>query len=291
MLGTLTVCALARAQAPGDKPRQRPPGLSILIEPGAWTADSTADIESALHDVAAQLLAATARPLEARLLVAHNPRNPVVLYERGPNGEYRVMLHAREGQWGLFVYEFAHELCHVMSNYGATAAPENGTHKTNQWFEEALCEAASLYALGAVAQLWEAPSAGGDWNRRAVALRRFSDQLQAEPHRRESEELAATRWLAGRLEHLRRYPYHRDLNDVIAQALLPVFLRHPGGWGALAYLNRDPADGYNSFEQYLANWHRNCPPPHQRFVDELKATLGLGAPAAQVASSAGSVPR
>lgn len=269
------LCAPGQAEHVADKPRSKLFGVTIWVEDGPWGKASAEEVETALYFVADTFLASLPQQLVPPVIVSHDPRNPVVLYDRGPNGEYRVLLHASQGRWAIFVYEFAHELCHILSNYGAVTPASQHAHKTNQWFEEALCEAASLYALIRLAEQWDSPAIAGNWKERAPALRGFAMQLLAERHRPLPEGQSAAAWLRQNLGKLRASPYHRDLNEVVAHLLLPLFLNNPGAWHALGYLNLEPADAGNSFGQYLANWQKNAPDADRKFVGQIISLLGV----------------
>ncbi|MBI4756138.1 MAG: hypothetical protein HY778_12135 [Betaproteobacteria bacterium] len=283
------LCAPGRAEH-ADMPRSKILGVTIWVEDGPWGKVGAEQVETALYFVADTFLGSLPQQLVPPVIVSHDPRNPVVLYDRGPNGEYRVLLHASQGRWAVFVYEFAHELCHILSNYGAGTPASRRSHKTNQWFEEALCEAASLYALIRLAEQWDGSAMAGGWKEHAPALRGFAMQLLAEKHRSLPEGQSAAVWLRNNLGRLRASPYQRELNEVVAHLLLPLFLNNPGAWNALAYLNLEPADAWNSLGQYLANWQKNAPDAHSGFIGRIISLLGAetgGAPDIVVLSSGG----
>lgn len=166
-------------------------------------------------------------------------------------------LTARNRRWAKFAYEFAHELCHVMSSYEENVGAD--TTKYNQWFEEALCEAASLFTLKCMADTWEASSPPPpDWAAHASALRRYADRLIEEGHRKLPARTALAAWLRQNEDQMRNDPYLREKNEVVANLLLPLFERNPENWGALRYLNLDPEDARSSLRQYLENWYANA---------------------------------
>jgi hypothetical protein len=53
---------------------------------------------------------------------------------------------------GTDIYQFAHEFAHILSNYERHA--DSKVARQHEWFEEALCEVASLYALKRVGMQW-----------------------------------------------------------------------------------------------------------------------------------------
>ena len=68
-------------------------------------------------------------------------KEPIVLFKRGPRGG-SSLLNTSDRYWCQYAFQFAHEIGHILCRY------KDGD-STNKWFEETLCETASLYALEA----------------------------------------------------------------------------------------------------------------------------------------------
>jgi len=268
------------AGTPNKKPASsRKIGLTIRVEGEGWGNARKDDIEAVLYAVADELLTRIPAKLSVPIVVSHTERSPVALYDRGRAGEYLVELHAGGTRWQEyayeFAYEFAHELCHIMSNYEQHSGADAGRY--NQWFEETLCEAASLHALKGVARAWEASDPASDWQAQAPQLRRFVDELIEEGHRQLPAQTRLAAWLRENEERMRSDPYQRSRNEVVANLLLPLFEADPENWDALSYLNLDPADARNSLREYLRNWYENAPAQHKDFVYGVFALLGVEA--------------
>jgi hypothetical protein len=81
--------------------------------------------------------------------VAYN--YPYVNRERQSDGTFEVNLCIQQTRlWCQNVFQFAHEFCHVLCvpPFGAERSSLSIRYKhANQWFEEAICHAASLHAL------------------------------------------------------------------------------------------------------------------------------------------------
>ncbi len=264
-----SACAPALA-APGDS---RAFGLIIRVEGDGWGKAGREEIEALLYAVADELVSRPDPVFDHPIVVTHAPGNPVALYRRGPRGEYLVRLSARDRRWAQFAYQFGHELCHVMSNYGVRAG--GGTARRNQWFEEALCETAALFALRAMSRTWRRAAPFPGWEDYAPELRAYAERLASEPHRRLPEGWGAGRWLEAHLERMARDPYRRQDNEVVAGLMLPLFEEDPGRWAALYALNRHPGDADAELPRYLRHWYRNAAPDHRRFIGELALRLGL----------------
>jgi hypothetical protein len=239
-------------------------GLTIKVQGKGWGNVRNDAIESVLYSVADQLLSRLPQKLTVPIIVTHTDSSPVALYERGEGGEYLVQLHAQGTNWHLYTYEFAHELCHILANYEKNVGP--GVSKNNQWFEETLCETASLFTLKSLAATWEGAELLPDGSMKPDQLRRFFDLLIAEGHRQLPPHTPLSAWLASNEEHLRRDPYLRKKNEVVANLLLPLFERDPENWATLSYINLDPADAHGSLSDYLSHWYQNAPDEHKAFI-------------------------
>ena len=124
----------------------------VVVENGNWGATSLRTIRGVLTSAAQVLLAGFGSVPDAAVHVAPWRQNPRVFHDRRP---YQVRLSARDTYWCQYVYQFAHELCHVMINFDRHRA-----HK-HRWFNEALCELASLFVLHGMTPAWiEAPPDG-----------------------------------------------------------------------------------------------------------------------------------
>jgi len=80
-------------------------------------------------------------------------------------------------------------------------------------------------------------------------------------------------WLNDHKDELRKNPYMRDKNEVVANLLLPLFQSNPQNWDALTYLNLDPEDARSSLQDYLRHWYQNAPLEHKHFVASVLSLL------------------
>ena len=249
----------------GTAAAEAPDRLVIRVVGENWGNVDRQDIEAALYSVADALTPASGGRART-VVVAPTSQAPAVLYDHGEGGEYLVQLRARDANWNLYVYEFAHEYCHIVANYDR----RTGSGR-NQWFEESLCETASLYALKTLAETWQAapPSKGTAAGSRQ--LRWFYDLLMAEDHRHLPAAGFGT-WLRDNEDELRHDPYRRRLNEVVAARLLPLF-ENRGSWQALASLNLDPSDGDCDFDAYLDHWYGSAPVAEKAIVAAIRHAL------------------
>lgn len=273
--------ATAAVDAVGGEVAAARKGIAITVAPGNWGAADVADIQRVLESVADELRLQVGYSPEARLNIRVVPRgvSPRVLYERGPAGEYVVHLTARNERWFQYAYQFSHELCHIFSNFDHKETANNEAVTNNQWFEETLCETASLFTLKRLAQTWaEAPPAR-KWAGYAPTFAAYADYLLTAAHRHLPASLSLDQWYRENQVPLRESPYQREKNELAATALLPLFEQAPGNWRAITYLNPDKASATKDFRDYLADWHAACPAEQKELVRQTMALFGF-APAA-----------
>jgi NitT/TauT family transport system substrate-binding protein len=242
--------------------------LTIRVDAQGWGGGDARQITTVLEEVARELSAKfPGRPLPP-IRVSRSPQAPVALYDRGPGGEIRIELTASGTEPVPYVYEFAHEFCHVLSNY--ERHPHHAVTRNHQWFEEALCEVASLYTLKALAVAWQKSAPSAQLAAAAPQLQQIADRFQQESHRKLPPGTTLAGWYRQSSEALSRGAYQRGSNEVVANLMLPLFEENPELWEAIGFLNLD-APG-ETFQQYLQTWLDNAPP---RYKDVIRYLITL----------------
>lgn len=234
--------------------------ITIRVADDGWGTVQATEIQVLLYMVAEELLRHFPDPDIGPILVSPSQDGPVVLYKKGPSNEYLVRLAAKERRWAEYVYEFSHELLHILVNYEYHAPPRLASH---QWLEEALCETVSLHTLKSLAGRWERLGTDSAWGQYAATLNEYADIVTSEPHRRLPENMSLAAWFRQNAMRLHGNAYLREKNELVANQLLPLFERCPD-WQGLAYLNGPEA--HADFESHLVHWYRRTPAPHREFV-------------------------
>lgn len=204
--------------------------------------------------------------------------NPVTAHDRSAEGRVRIGLATENTYWSQYAFQFAHELAHALARHTREPAKAGfREHRPNLWLEEAICETASLFALRAMAVEWKASPPYPHWASYAPSLAAYAQQrLDAS-----AKDLPAGKpigpWLRANEPALRKDSVIRELNNVVASRLLPVFESEPSGWEAVSYLNlgRRGAEKGLSLADHLADWRATCPPRHKAFVTRLAAALDV----------------
>jgi hypothetical protein len=208
--------------------------------------------------------------LNCEVRVAYGTTGPRVRYGGNSTIGYDIDLTAENDDWCKHLYQFGHEACHVLAQY-------QQTQHSNQWFEESLCEMSSLYCLKNIASMG-AKGQGPCVNLWTTGLLPYHQSLDAyaESYIKSPDRACnggqLQNWLKRFETDLRRNPYIRCLNGVVANRLLPLFMARPSNWAAVEFLNANPCvNGQDSFAQYLDNWRAATPHQFHALINEVRA--------------------
>lgn len=249
-----------------NEAKAKPKPLDIRINQESWKKLDSSNIRAVCLSAANELAKYTPQRTYDPIIVTFSTKGPMVVYGLGNEQERRVLLNVDGAYWSQFAYQFAHEFCHIMCNY-------RDGQKQNLWFEESLCETASIFAIRRMAQTWKIAPPYSNW-------KSYSDSLQsyADDHVKKIEplkDMTLAQWYARNEEALRKNGTDRPKNQVVAKALLPLFEEHPEHWAALEGLNRWDKTREISFKEYLTDWHNRVAPKHQLFVHDVAKLFGI----------------
>ena len=205
----------------------------------------------------------------------HRPEGPIALHQRTPDGRVRVGMGSQGTLWAQQSFQFAHEFGHVIARHtrGAGQLRPAG-HHANLWLEESICEAASLFALRAMAREWETAPPYPNWKSYAPSLESYARRRLEESARALPPDRPLGPWLRANEPAMRRNAVIRDLNNVVAGRLLPVLEAEPAGWEAVAYLNLATGAGAEAgLGEHLEAWRQACPGRLRPFVTRLAKAL------------------
>ena len=245
--------------------------INITVE-SDWGSADTRDVEAVLNSAAEVMAAYTGGRTLDDIVVRNDSRGPISLYERGDYGEYVVLLDVKGRYWSQLAYQFSHETCHLLSNYDL--APNNITNQ--QWFEESLCEAFSLFTLERMAVRWQDNPPYPNWKDYAPELQKYVDNMEQQKHRSFAPQLSD--WYQQQKAALEENPYAqgRKLNEKIAAHLLSLFNEQPQYWAAINYLNLGEDTDDKSLAKYLNDWYENTPETYRNIVVQIQQLLGEG---------------
>ncbi len=255
---------LLAPQLPADSRKS----LVIQVDPKGFNA-SRADILAICRSAADQLLVHMEGLEKTTVAVSRGKHGPIALFKRGNEGQFQVRLDTGKTYWAQYAYQFAHELCHVLCRY------END-YAGNLWFEETICEVASLFCLRRMSVEWRRNAPYQNWKSFAPSLRDYTDAIEQErSDYLEIARIGLPAYYHRHARHLTANGTDRPKNGAMALILLAAFERQPHHWNAIRWLNSSPSPKGETFPQYLTKWHQAVPEEHAGFVGSIASLFGI----------------
>jgi hypothetical protein len=243
-------------------------GVSIRIDKQGFQA-SDADIAAVCGSAAECLTRNWKEPLDIKVLVVKGKHGPFTAFKKNARGESVVQLDTGGTYWSQYAYQFSHELCHVL-------CAGSNDYRGNLWFEETMCETASLYCLRRMSEEWRTKAPYPNWKGYAPKLADYARNVVAK--RTFYPKLIKSGLPAFYKEHRARLeaePCDRSLNGAMAIVLLTLFERDPSQWEAIRWLNPSPSPKGETFQSYLKKWHDAAPKEHRAFIAEIANIFGV----------------
>ena len=250
--------------------------LDIQVQANAFGNANPADITVVLRSTASELFRYCPHTQLAGIDVYYRADHPEIDSNRTPAGRIAMALSARDTHWAQYSFQFAHEFCHALANYANNSRQTiRGTPNANLWFEESLCETASLFALRAMSRTWQVSPPYPAFRAYAPWLADYARQRLARPEHRLAAGISFSDWFRQHQPVFRKNADDRDWNTIIAAQLLPIFEAEPAGWEAVTFLNRGSSNTQKSLSEYLAQWRANCPDRLRPFVSKVAGVFGV----------------
>ena len=215
--------------------------LTIRVEPNGWGCASVIVIRSLLQNTASHINDHLREPVTVPISVRRSDGGPITLTQESTPDLYQVALSARQTYWCQYVYQFAHEFCHVMIN------PFVSRRGSNCWIEETFCELASVFTLRRMAEQWKTHPPIGHYSEFAPSLAGYAQKLLTYPQRSLPAGVELPKWISDNAPALRSGPNFRNIKQwdarqrkrmaVVAYELLPLFEQQPASaWNAVKRL-------------------------------------------------------
>ena len=253
-----------------------PKPLDLRVQANGFGGASPADIAAVLTAAALEIWKHCPRTQLDGIDVYYRGDHPQTDFKRTPSGRIGIGLSARDTHWAQYAFQFAHEFCHALVNYSNNPKQSvRYSRHANLWFEESLCETASLFALRAMSRSWRTAPPYPAWRGYAPWFNDYVGQRLALPEHRLPARRSFLAWFRENEPALRQNPDRRDRNTIIAIQLLPIFESEPRGWETVAFLNRGSSNAEGSLAQHLVEWRSQCPDDLRPFVNRLAAVFAV----------------
>lgn len=245
-----------------------PPMPQYRVDNSGFDA-STADIKAVCDSAGREMWRFFPGHEIEPFVVVRSQDGPIVLFERNAKGELVFKLDTHSTFWCQYAYQFAHEFCHILCGFD-----QDG--KENKWFEETVCETASLFAMRAMSEAWSDDPPYPHWREYRHSIRGYVDDVIAKRGKIYEIYTDGLRgFYQNHKEELRKNAGNRELNGTMAIVLLRVFQDKPESWEAVRWLNSVPADEGDTFQQYLQKWQSAVPAKHKAFVKQIGDLYGI----------------
>lgn len=250
------------AAEPGD-------GLRFRVAADGWGSAGRPEVEAVVKSAAGVLWKYFPKLKREPFVVVRGRDGPIVHYQRNVAGEIVMKLDTEDYLWCQYVYQFAHEFCHILCGF------DDDAWKRNKWFEETMCEAASLFVLRRMPDIWTEKPPYPNWRGYAPEFSRYAQTVMDSRSQVGDGHLGD--FYRKHRQTLERTPRDRSLNGAMALPLLALMEGTPGSWEAVAWLNSAPSQEGETFAGYLEKWRAAVPVRHRRFVEEVIRRFGVGA--------------
>lgn len=251
--------------------------IKLSVSHDDWGDIQPGKIAILLQDTAFHINQLLRSPFDEKIKVMPSQvDHPKVLYRESLEDPYTIWISARDNYWCKFAYQFAHEFCHVLSDY------ENLKENPNNWFHEALCELSSMFAIRRMAVRWLIYPAFPDRRDYAASLREYGQNLLNNQDAQLPANMSLQNWLSLHESELRQIPVNqkeqRDSQALVASHLLPIFEKTPKGWNAIRKL----PNSKGVLADYLVAWYSVVDPEDKDFVGRLSGVLGYTIPLEEI---------
>ena len=228
-----------------------------------WGVARRDDIRKLLEDVASHIVRELRDPFEETICVLNLPGKPPRSFFRRPGAAaHEVNLTARDRRWSQYAYQFGHEFCHVLSGH------ERLRCNPNNWFHESICELSSFFVLRRMAERWPTDPPYPHWADHSPSLADYA-QSEAAKHKIVAPTGSFGAWLIANENDMRKDPYLRDRNGVVALRLLPVFEQTLQGWNAVRRLPVSTG----TISEYMEAWKAEVRDVDRPFVERISEAL------------------
>ena len=231
-----------------------------------WGGAGEADIKAVLASAMQELWRFfPGRKLES-MVVMRGHEGPITHFKRNDLREIVIQLDTEGLYWCQYAYQIAHEFCHVLCAF-------DEDWKGNLWFEESLCETASLFVLRRMAEAWEKSPPYESWRSYAPRFKEYADDVMK--RRTVVSESRLGDFYRKNQMKLAADPVDRDLNGAISILLLRLWEAKPEAWEAVTWLNSAPSKPGETFDAYLAKWKNAAPERWQAFIKDVAGRFGV----------------
>ena len=246
--------------------------MNIAVRPNNSDNAHIPSVKALLTDTANHLNHFLRNPFSGVIevqIASNDPKAPITLNRYLRHEPIKVLLSASDAYWCQYVFQFAHEFCHVLTNHY-----EQLLGNPNAWLHETICEIASIFVLQRMARQWcNSPSISGQHGY-ARQFQIYADDRLGRQEIKLPSGMDLPGWLKSREKELRSTDVtddHQRLNQsLVAYILLPIFEKSPEGWNAITKFPTSTGE----LPEYISDWYLSVDHDDKNFVAILSDALG-----------------
>ena len=170
---------------------------------------------------------------------------PMVLHQREPDGGYRIRLQISGRYWSQLVYQFSHEVGHILARYQPHPGPQ-------AWLEEAVCEALSFQVLKSLAKSWKQDPPFGSLRSYAHHLSEYADVMASRCSPVAEDQLSE--WYRSHREKLEKGHHDRPLIRVFSLHFSRWLEVNPELWKRIADMGKGTANSSETMKERIHRW-------------------------------------
>lgn len=215
------------------------------------TLDSTQKVAEAVYEIFSTFVG---KKLDYDVIVNNdtNKGHPLAHYEKN-NNCWEITLSCASGtHWSQIAYQLAHEICHLYCNHSLCRE-----HK-HKWFEESLCECASIAILKKLSEEWDTHEISSYNKNYAESMDSYINDVKDSVAIKFDNSERFIKWLNSNISELEQSSTNRELNKVVAVFLFDSILSDSScNWLATTTLNLWNCFDDNDFNSFIDNWLKN----------------------------------
>ncbi len=250
---------------PGLAPAAGPALPTWRLSPEGWGNAPADNVKAVIDSAILELWRHFPRRTIEPIFIQRGKEGPIVHFKRNGLKEVVMMLDTQDLYWCQYVYQFAHEFCHILCGF-------DDDWKGNLWFEESLCETASLFVLRRLAETWAKKAPYENWRSYASNFAEYAqDVIDSRVNLPDNDIEGFYRRHQAELE---ANPTDRELNGRFSLFLLRQIETAPSLWESVTWLNSAPAQKGETLATYLLKWHNAAPARCRGFIETIARKLG-----------------
>lgn len=168
--------------------------------------------------------------------------------------------------WAQYSYQFSHELCHHIIDRDFYLVNDKFG-----WFEESICELASICCIDKMSQTWLTNPPYPNWSNYSTSLGDYVTEIIGNTENEISKPFKI--WLMETLDEFFKDRYKRKENRVVALQLFPLFKHRPELWATIQYLKLIEVTDEMTFDSFIDTWTKVVPEILKELLIEIKSTL------------------